>query len=142
MYGHTSFWVSVETPFICCDHTVFLHSYSFFLSPLSTGILQDFFSLSFPSFLFYLSSKTHPSIPTVSAITSNEDASQIYSHSHFQVPAGHLHLEVLLAFKANMSKTELINFPLTLLLLSNPCYHHLQETCLNLKFSLYLSFAS
>lgn len=66
MHVHTTFWVSGNPFYLFCGHTVFLHvGYSSFLHPLSKGILQESFSLlipSLPSFFFFLSLKTHPSI--------------------------------------------------------------------------------
>lgn len=60
-----------------------------------------FLFLALPFFLF---PKTHLSIPAASAITSGRCFPNLYPQ-HFQLPAGRLHLEVLLAFRVNMSKT-------------------------------------
>lgn len=64
MCVHTSFWVSVETLFICLWACCVPSSWSLIL-PQSPQYRDS------PSFLFFsLSSKTHLSIPAASAITS------------------------------------------------------------------------
>lgn len=91
IYVHSSFWVSVETPFICLWTYCVLSHGSLILPQFPTyrSCLRFPFSLptpSFslflsPSFLLFLPPKSHPSNPTASAIILYKDASQIYTCS-------------------------------------------------------------
>ena len=124
MYVHSSFWVSVATPFICLWTYCVLSHGSLILPQFPTYRSCLRFPFSSRTFLFplpfpFFSPFSPPKISSINSYCfSHHPLRRCFPNlyrQHFQVPAGHLHLEVLLAFKVNMSKTELINSPLTLI---------------------------